>query len=267
MIPMPSALLFLALAQQAAPTVLDQRFLPQFGVVTISAEGSRLDVRTEKDGSKTEHEFALPEGRIVEARCGPWLGEHHALVLAEAPAHPVRLCGLDPHRERVVRRAAGGDRTARRGRQRVGAHPELEEQLRPGRDHDQVGGALAAQEAARRRAAQVVGGGHHDRGRGVRLGGGERVGGPHDVDVDALVLEHARDRLRPRAVGVAGVQVRGVRPRVTAEPRRDQDQRECGDGDEYGDPVPSQPPHRGLANESSSSSSVAASSWVAGRSP
>jgi hypothetical protein len=103
MIPMPSALLFLALAQQAAPTVLDQRFLPQFGVVTISAEGSRLDVRTEKDGSKTEHEFALPEGRIVEARCGPWLGEQMVIALAvqtgETTSYPYVLSALGKARD------------------------------------------------------------------------------------------------------------------------------------------------------------------------
>jgi hypothetical protein len=102
-IPIPSALLFLAIAQRPAPTVLDQRFLPDFGVVTISAEGSRLDVRMEKDGSKAEQGFEIPEGRIVEARCGPWLGEQMVIALAvqqgETTSYPYVLSALGKTRE------------------------------------------------------------------------------------------------------------------------------------------------------------------------
>jgi len=80
-----SAFLCVALARPA-PTVLDQRFLPTHGLVTLAAEGSRLDVRTDQDGSRTDRSFDIsalaPDGRILEARCGAWLDHEMVIVLA-----------------------------------------------------------------------------------------------------------------------------------------------------------------------------------------
>src|SRR5262245_5207348 len=100
----------LALAQggnpkAAATAPLDVRWLPEFGVVTISAEGSHLDVRTEKDGSKTEYGFEVPDGRVVEARCGPWLGEQMVIALAvekgETTSYPYVLSALGKAADRT----------------------------------------------------------------------------------------------------------------------------------------------------------------------
>jgi hypothetical protein len=81
-----AAILSLSLSQQPAPAILDQRFLPAFGLVTISADESRVNVRMEKDGSRNDRSFdiagAVPAARITEARCGSWLGEEIAIVLA-----------------------------------------------------------------------------------------------------------------------------------------------------------------------------------------
>jgi len=81
-----AAILCLTLAQKPAPTILGREFLPTLGLVTLSTEGSRVDVRMDKDGAKREESFDIsglvPHGRITEARCGSWLGEEIAIVLA-----------------------------------------------------------------------------------------------------------------------------------------------------------------------------------------
>lgn len=79
-----AALVLAQAPSTAAP--LDVRWLPELGLVTLTVEGSRLQVQLEKDGAKTAHPFDVsglsPEGRITEARCGPWLGQEMVVVLA-----------------------------------------------------------------------------------------------------------------------------------------------------------------------------------------
>jgi len=76
--------LVLAVAVQA-PAPLDVRWVPEFGLVTLSSEGSRIDVRMQKDGTDRRESFGIPGlaagARILEARCGPWLEKEMVVVL------------------------------------------------------------------------------------------------------------------------------------------------------------------------------------------
>ena len=82
MITIVSAFLCLALAQQPASTVLDRQYLPELGLATLSAEGPRVNVRLEKDGTTKDFAFEVPGGRVLEARSGPWLGGEMIVVLS-----------------------------------------------------------------------------------------------------------------------------------------------------------------------------------------
>jgi hypothetical protein len=67
-------------------TVRDQRFLPDLGLVTISTEGHRVDVRIEKDGTTKLDGFEIPDLApnefVQEARCGAWRRDQIVVALS-----------------------------------------------------------------------------------------------------------------------------------------------------------------------------------------
>lgn len=91
MITISAVLLSLALSQQSVPppswcTVRDHQFLPNLGLVTISTEQHRVDVRMEKDGEKRLESFEIPDlgprDFVQEARCGAWRQNQMVLALS-----------------------------------------------------------------------------------------------------------------------------------------------------------------------------------------
>jgi hypothetical protein len=64
----------LALSARAEPVVLDVKWLPELGLVTLRAEAARLDLKIEKDGVERTQSFQL-EAPIREARSGPWMSQ------------------------------------------------------------------------------------------------------------------------------------------------------------------------------------------------
>jgi hypothetical protein len=71
----------LALSVRTEPVVLDVRWLPELGLVTLRAEDARLDLRIEKEGVEGTQSFQL-EAPIREARSGPWMGQGMVIAVS-----------------------------------------------------------------------------------------------------------------------------------------------------------------------------------------
>jgi hypothetical protein len=71
----------LALSARTESVVLDVRWLPELGLVTLRAEDARLDLRIEKDGVEGTQSFQL-EAPIREARSGPWGGQGMVIAVS-----------------------------------------------------------------------------------------------------------------------------------------------------------------------------------------
>jgi hypothetical protein len=71
----------LALSARPDPVVLDVRWLPELGLVTLRAEEARLDLSIEKDGTSRSQSFQL-EAPIREARSGPWMSRGMVIAVS-----------------------------------------------------------------------------------------------------------------------------------------------------------------------------------------
>ncbi len=115
MITISSAILCLALAQQPAPTVLDQRSLPALGQVTLRGEGHRMRLELVLADSRRSQDFELDDlpvtARILSGKVCSFvrdgiviafsIGEgestsYHLLLSPKAPtrADPIRISDL-----------------------------------------------------------------------------------------------------------------------------------------------------------------------------
>jgi hypothetical protein len=71
----------LALSARTEPVVLDVRWLPELGLVTLRAEDARLDLSIEKEGTSRSQSFQL-DAQIREARCGPWMTQGMVIAVS-----------------------------------------------------------------------------------------------------------------------------------------------------------------------------------------